>query len=180
MKYLDQILELWLPTKLSILIAGLSTTLGASAFLLPEFLNIMSIRIPCHLTLLIRIGSPLLLWLLGSLFVLHTVVQYSKTLRSQKTSPPPILSPIAKLPQLSQELIDILIVLFSNELLTFQIAQKLNMENKEEIVKSHLRKLANGGFIKEINLPGIGPPGQSSWFITNKGKDYLIENKLIS
>ncbi|MCJ7654143.1 MAG: hypothetical protein MUO97_02385 [Dehalococcoidia bacterium] len=54
------------------------------------------------------------------------------------------------------------------------------MEDKEEIVKSHLRKLAKSGLVKEIDLPGIGPPGQSSWFITDKGKEYLIENNLIS
>jgi repressor of nif and glnA expression len=54
------------------------------------------------------------------------------------------------------------------------------MEDKEEIVKYHLQELAKRGFVREINLPGIGPPGQSSWFITDKGKKYLIENKPIS
>src|SRR3972149_1086668 len=88
MNYQDQILELWLPTRSQRLIAGLSTALGTGAFLLPEILHKVSIRIPCHLTLLTRIGAPLLIWLIGSLFVLHTVVQYSKTLKTQNQSPP--------------------------------------------------------------------------------------------
>jgi len=134
-----------------------------------------------HTILLIRIAMPLLIWLLGSLLVLYTVVQYYKNFNSQKQLPPPIPPPIAKPTELPKEQTDILLLLFEQgELLTFQIAQRLNMEDKEEIVKYHLRELTQKKFIKELSLPGIGPPGQHSWFITDKGKKYLIENKLIS
>ena len=179
MNYRDQILELWLPTKSSRLIAGLSTTLGASAFLLPEFLNTMSIRTPCHLTLLIRIGSPLLIWLLGSLFVLHTVVQYSKTVKVQKQIPLPIPPSVAKPTQLPKEQIDILVLLHKQgELFTFQIAKLLDIS--EDIAKYHLQKLRTNKLITELGLPYRGLPGQHSWHINDKGKEYLIENKLIS
>jgi hypothetical protein len=179
MNYLDQILEFWLPTKSSRLIAGLSITLGVGAFLLPEFLSTLSIQIPGHLALLIRIVTPILLWLLGSLLVLHTVVQYSKTLKAQNQLPPPIPQAISKPVKLPKDQEDLLILLYKQgELLTFQIAQSLNMT--EDIAKYHLKELTPKKFVREINLPGIGPPGQSSWFVTDKGKKYLIENKLIS
>jgi len=84
MNYLDEILEFWLPTKWSRLIAGLSTTLGIISYFLSDFLNTINIQIPYHLTPLIRIATPLLIWLLGSLFVLHIVVQHAKTTKSQK------------------------------------------------------------------------------------------------
>jgi hypothetical protein len=163
------------------LIAGSSITLGINAIFLPEFLKLLCIKLSDHTTLLIRIATPLFLWLLGAFIVLSIVVQYSKTLKTQKQPPLPILPPIVKPTQLPKEQKNILLLLFEQgELLTFQIAQGLNMEDKEDIVKYHLQELAKRDLVRGIHLPGIGPPGQSSWFITDKGKKYLIENKLIS
>jgi hypothetical protein len=181
MKYLDEILEFWLPTKPSRLIAGISILIGLSAIGLPEFLQLLCIKMPDHIALLIRIGAPLLIWLLGSLFALNSVVQYSKTLKVPKQVSPSIAPPIPKPTQFPKEQTDILLILHQQGTLhTFEVAQRLNMEKKEDIVKYHLQALKQMGFVKEISLPIKGLPGQSSWFITDKGKKYLIENKLIS
>jgi len=175
------ILEAWLPTTWSRLTAGASISSAIGAFFLPEFLRLLCIQISDRITLLIRIGMPLLVLLSGTFLVLLIVVQHSKTLKSQKQPQLPMPLPVAKPTQLPKEQIDILRLLFEQgELLTFQIAQRVNMEQKEDIVKYHLRELTKRDFVREIGLPGIGPPGQSSWFATDKGKTYLIENKLVS
>jgi hypothetical protein len=175
----DDILESLLPTKWSRWIAALSIASGTASFFLPEFLKLVCIKISECTALLLRISTPLFLWLLGSLIVLAIVVQYSKVLKVQKQAPLPISTPVAKPSKLPKEQTHILLLLFKQgELLTFQIAQSLNM--LEDIAKYHLKKLTKEDFVREINLPGIGPPGQSSWFITDNGKKYLIENRLIS
>lgn len=84
--HLDQILEFWLPNMSSRLIAGLSITLGIASVALPEFLTLLYIKPANHVTLLIRLVSPLLIWLLGSLIVLHRVVQHFKVFRGQFTT----------------------------------------------------------------------------------------------
>lgn len=175
------ILEAWLPTTWSRLTAGATISSAIGAFFLPEFLRLLCIQISDRITLLIRIGMPLLVLLSGTFLVLLIVVQHSKILKSQKQPQLPMPPPVAKPTQLPKEQIDILLLLFEQgELLTFQIAQSLNMEDKEEIIKYHLQELVKGGLVRGIHLPGIGPPGQSSWFIYDKGKKYLIESKLIS
>lgn len=176
MNYLDQILELWLPTKSSRLIAALSITLGTSAIFLPQFLNMLCIQLSDHTTLLIRIALPLLTWLFGTFLVLHIVVQHSKTLKSQKQPTLPILPPVAKPTILPKEQADILILLSrQGELFTFQIAKLLNIS--EDTAKYHLEELRKNKFIK-VGLPTL--PGQHLWIIEHKAKKYLIENKLIS
>ena len=151
MNYLDQILEVWLPTKSSRLIAGLSTTLGASAFLLPEFLSTLNIQIPDHLTLLIRIATPVLIWLLVSLFVLYTVVQYYKNLNLQKQLPPPILPPIAKPTELPKEQTDILLLLFKqgNRLARHRSTRTIILvrnRHREKVLNRKQNNLLTSGF----------------------------------
>jgi hypothetical protein len=175
------ILESWLPTTWSRRTAVASIPIAVGAFFLPEFLRLLYIETSRCTTLLIRIGTPLLVLLFGTFAVLLMVVQYSKTLKSEK-APSLLMPPLSpKINKLPKEQTDILIVLYKyGEHLTFQIAQRINMEKKEDIVKYHLRELAPKGFVKELTEAHSGPRGQSSWFITDKGKKYLIENKLIS
>ncbi len=119
-----------------------------------------------------------LVWVVLTLFL---VVLLLWKPHQKPQNQPPSLKPIANQIELQKEQKDILLILLeSGERLTFQIAQRLNMEKKEEIVKYHLQKLARRGFATEIDLPGIGPWGQSSWAINDQGKKYLIENKIIS
>ncbi len=134
------------------------------------------------ITFVIQIANtPTPLWatiLLILLSCLYIQLRVRRTLaRKVSLKLPPIVEPIEP----PKEQTDILILLFKEgEHLTFQIAQMLTMEKKEEIVKYHLQELTQRGFVTEIDLPGIGPLGQSSWFITDKGKKYLIENKIIT
>ncbi|MBU4445017.1 hypothetical protein KJ656_08060 [bacterium] len=78
---------------------------------------------------------------------------------------------------LDKEKTDILIYIHKNieDTLTFQIIQSLNMS--KDIVKYHLQELCKEQFINE-GLPYL--KGQQSWNINDKGKKYLIENKLIT
>ena len=179
MNYLDQILEFWLPTKPSRLIAGLSTTLGAGAFLLPEFLNTLCIRLPDHLTLLVRIATPLLIWLLGSLFVLHAVVQYSKSIKAQEKPPLTTPIPVAQPIQLPKEQINILKFLFKqNKLPIEQIAQALGYEI--QVATFHLQELKINNMVSCAPSHFRNEPPSWKWSLAQEGRRYLIENKLIS
>ena len=179
MNYLDQILEVWLPTRWSRLTAGLSITSGTGAIFLPEFLKLLCIQLSDHTILLLRIAVPLLIWLFGTFLVLLMVVQYSKTLKTQKQPPLPILPSVVKPAQLPKEQVDILMLLSrQGELFTFQIVQILNISN--DIAKYHLQELRRNKFVTESSLPYRDLPGQHSWSINDKGTKYLIENKLIS
>ena len=87
--------------------------------------------------------------------------------------------PAAKPAVLPKEQLDILILLSrQGELFTFQIAKLLDIS--EDIAKYHLQELHKKQFVGELTLPYRGLPGQHSWTINDKGKKYLIENKLIS
>jgi len=171
----DDILESLLPTKWSRWIASLSIISGIAVFFLPESLKLLCIKISDSTALLLRISLPLFLWLLGSLLVLAIVVQYCKTLKTQKQPPSPILPPIAKPVQLPKEQIEILLLLLKQgELFIFQITQTLNIS--EPIIKYHLQELYKNNFI----LQGLPTKPGRPWHITDKGTKYLIENKLIS
>jgi len=78
---------------------------------------------------------------------------------------------------LDKEKTDMLLFLHINagDTHTFQITQSLNIS--EDIVKYHLQELRKEQFINE-GLPYL--KGQQSWNITDKGKKYLIENKIIT
>ena len=78
---------------------------------------------------------------------------------------------------LDKEKTDILLYIHKNigDTLTFQIIQSLNMS--EDIAKYHLHELYKEELISK-GLPIL--PGQQSWNINDKGKKYLIENKLIT
>jgi len=106
------ILETWLPTKWSKLIAGLTIALVVPSTRLPEFLRYVQIEMTNPTALLIRTGMPLLVLLSGTFLVLLMVIQHSKTLKSQKQpqAPMPIL---AKKPAVfPKEQIDILLCIF--------------------------------------------------------------------
>ena len=179
MSFLTPILENWLPTKWSRLIAGSTTTLVPISVALPEFLQRFDIQLSKENTLLIRVSVPLVLLWIGTFLVLLIVVQHSKTLKSQKQPQLPMPLPAAKPAVLPKEQLDILILLSKQgELFTFQIAKLLDIS--EDIAKYHLQELRKKQFVRELTLPYRGLPGQHSWTINDKGKKYLIENKLIS
>jgi len=173
MKYLDEILEFWLPNKPSRLIAGMSITLGIASIALPHFLRLIHIKVEEHIALLIRIATPLLIWLVGSLFVLLIVVRHCKTLKTQRQPTTALPKPKIKLKKLQKS---ILLHIHKNidSSFIFQIVQTLNIS--EEIAEYHLQTLHEINFIEQ-GLPD--KPGRP-WHITDKGKKYLIENKLIS
>lgn len=102
----------------------------------------------------------------------HTLVTENKILRQkiQKYEHPHSLL-------LDKEKTDILLYLLNHigDTLTFQIVKSLNMS--EDIAEYHLKDLYKKEFIRE-GLPIL--PGQHSWSIDDKGKRYLIKNKLIS
>lgn len=77
MNYLDQILESWLPSKWSRLIAGLTIVTAGASIALPEFLQKLDIQLSKGNIVLIRIAVPLLILWLGTLIVLLIVVQHS-------------------------------------------------------------------------------------------------------
>ena len=177
MNLLDPFLEAWLPTKWSRLIAGLSIVLTAAAIALPEFLQKFDIQLSKEKILLIRVSVPLLILWLGTFFVLLMIVQHYKTLKSQK-QPHSSMSMLAtKQAALPKEQVDILLCIFekTGDTLTFEIVQSLNVS--EDIAKYHLQELCKKQFISK-SLPVL--PGQHSWNINDKGKKYLIENKLIT
>lgn len=87
-KIQDYILESWLPTKLSILIAGSSIPLAALSVGLPEFLQkIMEHPLQPEKTLLFRLVVPLVILYLGTFIVLILVVKHYKKSKSIKNKP---------------------------------------------------------------------------------------------
>jgi len=173
MKYWQEFLESWLPTKWSRWVTALTIMLTGVSIGMPEFLLKFDIKLSKENTLLIRVSVPLLILFLGTLIVLLIIVQYSKVLKVQKqpASAPP--EPMTKLPKL-QESILLHIHRHISGSFTFQITKSLNMS--ETIAKYHLQELHKSNFIRQ-GLPY--KPGQT-WLITDKGTKFLIENKLIS
>ncbi len=105
---------------------------------------------------------PFWVWLL-ILAAILVIASFEHTIRSGRS--------IQSKGELPKEQIDILHLLFrEGEQLTFQIAQSLNMEDKEEIVKYHLQDLSKRGLVSEIGWPVSGLLGQSSWRETKNGK----------
>jgi HAMP domain-containing protein len=86
MNILHQILKLWLPTKPSSMIAGLSISLGLLAMRLPEFLLKFGVQLQDQIALLVRITMPLLLWLAGSLVVIILLLRVLAQQKKKNTS----------------------------------------------------------------------------------------------
>lgn len=83
MNYLDQILESWLPTRWSRVIAGLTIVIAGASIALPEFLQKFDIQLSKGNIVLIRVAVPLLILWLGTLVVLLIVVQNSALFKDQ-------------------------------------------------------------------------------------------------
>lgn len=81
-KTLDHILESWLPTKLSILIAGSTILLSLLAIGLPECLHRINIQLTADKMLLLRISVPITLLFLGTFTVLLLVIHHYKSIKS--------------------------------------------------------------------------------------------------
>ena len=73
---LDSILEEWLPTKWSRLLAGTSLTLAAAFFWIPEFLQNVGIPTSKETALLLRLSLPPALLCVGLFAVLWLVVSH--------------------------------------------------------------------------------------------------------
>ncbi len=80
MDLLHSIIEKWLPTKWSRLIAATSLSMAIGAIFLPETLKSIGIQISEEKALLIRISVPLSLLCFGLLSVLYLVVYHSRSL----------------------------------------------------------------------------------------------------
>lgn len=81
-KILYSILEEWLPTKWSRVIAASSLSLGIALWTLPQIPISVIELLPEKKELLIRIMATTTILCLGLLFVLHLVVRYYKALLS--------------------------------------------------------------------------------------------------
>lgn len=75
------ILQDWLPTKWSRLIAGVTVTLTGAAFYLPEGLLLLGSQLTPNTTLLVRCTAPLFLLSLGLFVLLACVVLHYRSLR---------------------------------------------------------------------------------------------------
>lgn len=79
--FLQAIADDWLPTKLSRLITGLTMTLIAAGFYLPEGLALLQVQLSPTATLLTRCTAPLLIATLGLFSVLVCVVLHNRSSR---------------------------------------------------------------------------------------------------
>ncbi len=75
----NSILEEWLPTKLSRLIAAASLSLAIGAIFLPESLSTIQVQLSKETALLVRLVAPLSICLVGSFSVLVCVARYSRS-----------------------------------------------------------------------------------------------------
>ena len=115
------------------------------------------------------VNTPTSLWATIALVLLLGGYIYLKKPKVHSFS-----SPTITLPKHQK---DILLYLLNHvgDTLTFEIVNLLN--TSKDIAKYHLQELRKKQFISE-GLPIL--PGQQSWNLNDKGKKYLIENKLIT
>jgi hypothetical protein len=164
-KIQDYILESWLPTKLTILIAGSTISLTLLAIGLPEYLQKISIQLSAEKTLLLRIVVPLTLLYLGTFIVLLLVLRHCKSLKSL---PPQIqLSPLQE---------DILKYLYGKDYVS-QILLNLALNAERETVTVNLEALEVKRMVsgqkhnKKLNIP--------DWRIEQRGNDYILDKGIV-
>jgi len=167
---LPTILKDILPTKWSRYIAALTALLVIPVSRLPLYWPLSKLVTTKIEIQLFQALLSILTILIGALIILIIVLNHLKNSKI-------LIATTAKKTELPQFQKDILLYLYKNigDTLTFQIIQTLNIS--EDIVKYHLQELLKEQFVDK------GPPvlpGQQSWNITDNGKKYLIENKIIT
>lgn len=169
-KMQDYILESWLPTKLTILIAGSSISLALLSIGLPEFLQGMGYRLPPEKTLLLRIVGPLSLLCLGTFWVLLLVLRHYK---SEKTDG-------IKIKKLSTDAIEILrmIPVFEPSLdksycsVPFhELYTATNLGYTPQEIRYHIEQLEDANCVTVIPFTEVS--------LTPKGRTLLYEKKLL-
>jgi len=160
MNMMHSILEEWLPTKWSRLIAGSSLSLALGAIFLPETLKSIGIKIAEETALLIRISIPLALLCFGLLAVLFLVVRHSRSL---------VLTP-SRLENLDDIFIKVLILVaqFHSQ----EIPATPNLIAKEigldpELTLAHMWKYHNEQFIT-FRSGGAKPDINTAFFLSPK------------
>lgn len=171
-KLQDYILESWLPTKLSILIAGSSISLAALSIGLPEFLQtITGYPLQQEKTLLLRIAMPLVILFLGTLIVLLLVMRHYKLNNilqvsqheKDKTENEIIITEIHK---------RVLEMLFQKPSTIENICKTLKL-NKEESTY-YLFDLYKHNM---VSRPVPYSSGPEEWRICQDGREYVMSNQ---
>lgn len=160
MNMMHSILEEWLPTKWSRLIAASSLSLAVGAIFLPETLKSIGVKISEEVALLIRISLPLALLCFGLLIVLHLVVHHSRSL---------VLTP-SRIENLDDLFIKVLILVaqFHSQ----EIPATPNLIAKEigldpELTLAHMWKYHNEQFIT-FRSGGAKPDTNTAFFLSPK------------
>lgn len=170
-KMQDYILESWLPTKLTILIAGSSISLVALSVGLPEFLQvILGHPLQEERKLLLRTVAPLSLLCLGTFWVLLLVLRHYK---SEKTDE-------IKIKKLSTDSIEILrmIPVFEPSLdksycsVPFhELYTATNLGYTPQEIRYHIEQLEGANCVSVIPFTEVS--------LTPRGRALLYEKKLL-
>lgn len=168
----ESILEEWLPTKWSRIIAASSVTLAGPAFFFPEFLHKLGIQISDNAELLLRISTPAVLLLVGIFVVLALVVRHSRS-----TGPAPYKN--QDLQEITLDRADPLLSILSlvakyhsqeEKATPKRIATDLGLD--PEIALAHMWKYHNDQFLTFRNdgkKPGLDTP----FFLSPKAWDII-------
>lgn len=173
LKLQDYILESWLPTKLSILIAGSSISLAALAIGLPEFLQkIVGHPLQPEKTMLLRIVVPLTILLIGTFSVLLLVIRHFKAIpkKSDETEPGKNNQTQEEV-MLKQIILHILKLRGANEPATPKRIAGL-MGQDTGIVFAHMWKLHNDQYMT-FQTGGAMPTVDTDFFLSPKAYDIV-------
>lgn len=149
-KTMDYILESWLPTKLTILIAGSTILLTLLAIGLPEYLQKIDILLTEERRLLLRIVAPLGLLFLGTFSVLLLVLNHGKSGKEHNINGTEKHIKIEALSYNQVKVLDVFIKLDMNEVWDYDIQKRVGLNT---LKLSHaLSLLTNNNIIKCINI----------------------------
>lgn len=177
-KLRDYILESWLPTKMSILIAGSSISLAALSIGLPEFLQtIMGHQLQPEKTLLLRIVAPLSILCVGTFAVLLLVVHHCKSIKIPYNQQP-LLPPITPKEESEEKIIvtetheKVMEILFQKPSTVENICKTLNLTKEE--TNFYLFDLYKHSM---VSAPTPYASGPEEWRICQGGREYLMDKR---
>ena len=176
-KLQDYILESWLPTKLSILIAGSSISLAALSIGLPEFLQtIIGHPLQAEKTLLLRIVVPLAILCLGTFIVLLLVVRHCNhlkisqnqqnllaTTQDEKTETEIVVT------EMHEKIMELL---FQKPSTVENICKTLNLT--KEVTNFYLFDLYKHSM---VSAPTPYASGPEEWRICQGGREYIMDKR---
>lgn len=154
------ILEEWLPTKWSRLIAAATASLVVAAIFLPKYLQDVGIQLPEKKILLIRVSVPLAILCVGLFVVLFLVVRHFRSLII-----PPLK--IEKFDDLFIKVLTLVATYHSQEIPTTPklIAKDVGLD--PEITLAHMLKYHNDQFVTFCS-GGAKPDINTSFFLSPK------------